>query len=105
MVSVRRKAGAILQRTSKQWRVYAQDKCYPCTYHKGKQICGAEVWLHSFLISVLYGSQWSISSPGRFTPGKEPWYPQHSRLCGYQIRSGAESIRKVKPKQKGLKLN
>jgi hypothetical protein len=54
---------------------------------------------------VLYGSQWSISSPGRFTPGKEPRYPLHSRLRGYQIRSEAESIREVKPKQKGLKLN
>jgi hypothetical protein len=57
------------------------------------------------ILSVLYGSQWSISSPGRFTPGKEPRYPLHSRLRGYQIRSAAESIRRVKPKQKGLKLN
>jgi len=34
---------------------------------------GAEVYIHSFLISVLDGGEWSASRPGRFAlpPGKE----------------------------------
>jgi len=28
-----------------------------------------DVWIHAFLISVLDGGEWSVSRPGRFTPG------------------------------------
>jgi hypothetical protein len=33
--------------------------------------------------------EWSISRPGRFTPGKEPLYPFNRRLRGPQSRSGS----------------
>jgi len=35
-------------------------------------IGGAEVWLHSFLTSALYGGELLPSSPGRFTRGENP---------------------------------
>jgi hypothetical protein len=30
---------------------------------------GADVWTHVFLTLALYGDEWSLSRPGRFTPG------------------------------------
>jgi hypothetical protein len=31
---------------------------------------GVDVYIHMFLISALVGGEWSISRPGRFTPGE-----------------------------------
>ena len=31
---------------------------------------GVDVWIHSFLTSVLYGDCWSAARPFRFTLGK-----------------------------------
>jgi len=33
---------------------------------------GVQVYLDAFLISTLYGGEWSASRPGRFTSGI-PW--------------------------------
>ena len=33
---------------------------------------GAEVYLHSFLTSAMYGGEWLPSPPGRFTRGENP---------------------------------
>ena len=35
-----------------------------------RYVRGVEVYLHSFLTSVMYGAKWSTSRPGRFTPWK-----------------------------------
>jgi hypothetical protein len=48
---------------SKAVPVYAMKACR-----------GAEVHLHSFLLSVLDAGNWSTSRSGRFTFGKEPRY-------------------------------
>jgi hypothetical protein len=52
------------------------------------RIGGLDLYLHSFLISALEGSEWSASRPGSFTPGEIPRYPLDKRLDGLQIRSG-----------------
>jgi hypothetical protein len=31
---------------------------------------GVDVWIHIFLTSALAGGEWSVSRPGRFTPGE-----------------------------------
>ena len=49
---------------------------------------GAGVQLHSFLISALYGVEWSTSHPGRFIPRKELLYPLIGRFVGPRSRSG-----------------
>jgi hypothetical protein len=36
---------------------------------------GVEVWLHTFLTSVLYGGEWSTSCPDRFTRRKRAPVP------------------------------
>jgi hypothetical protein len=41
-----------------------------------------------FLTSALDGGEWSASLPGRFHPGKSPWYPLDRRLGGPHSRSG-----------------
>jgi hypothetical protein len=38
---------------------------------------------------------WSTPCPGRFTPGKETWYPLYRRLGGPQDWSGR--VRKISP--------
>jgi hypothetical protein len=40
-----------------------------------------------FLTSALAGGEWSASRPGRFTPGKESWYPSIRGLSGPQNQS------------------
>jgi hypothetical protein len=40
------------------------------------------------LTFALDECQWSTSRPGRFTPGKESWYPLNRRRGGSQSRSG-----------------
>lgn len=47
----------------------------------------ADVWLHSFLISTLYGGKWLASRYGRFTT-KKIWLLLNSRLGGAQTRPG-----------------
>jgi len=45
--------------------------------------------MHLFLISALYGSEWSASRPGRYIPGEEtPYYPLDRKLSGLQSQSG-----------------
>lgn len=44
--------------------------------------------LHSLLNSALGGGEWSTSSPGHLTPGKEQRYPLKRRLGWRQSRSG-----------------
>jgi len=34
------------------------------------------------------GDEWLTSRPGRFNPGKGPWYPLYRRLGGPQSRCG-----------------
>lgn len=46
--------------------------------------------LLSFLTSAVDGGVWSISSPGRFTPEKEPLYP-----CPYKIKCGSTDPRNI----------
>jgi len=43
---------------------------FPCPCYEGMQ-GGIQVWLLSFIISVLDGGEWSTSRPGRFIHGKE----------------------------------
>jgi hypothetical protein len=38
-------------------------------HHATKMYGVVEAWFHSFLISALGGGEWSVSRPGRFTPG------------------------------------
>jgi hypothetical protein len=40
------------------------------------------------LTSALYGSEWSMPRPGRFTPGKKTRHPLYGRLGEPQGRSG-----------------
>jgi hypothetical protein len=35
------------------------------------------------------GDEWSASNPGRFIPGKEPWFPLDRRVGGPQGQSGS----------------
>jgi hypothetical protein len=44
-------------------------------HHATKAYWGVEVSLHAFLTSALDGGEWSVSRPGRFTPGKELLVP------------------------------
>jgi hypothetical protein len=53
-----------------------------------KTYWGVDVQLHSFLTSKLDGVEWSVSRPGRLTPGKEPLVPLDRRLDGPHSRSG-----------------
>jgi hypothetical protein len=45
--------------------------------------------------SALDGGSWSTPRPGRFTPGKETWYPLRRRLGEPRGRSGR--VRKISP--------
>jgi hypothetical protein len=48
-----------------------------------------EVQLHAFLTSALYGGEWLVSRPGRFTPFERvPGTHWIGRLVGPQSRSG-----------------
>jgi hypothetical protein len=47
------------------------------------------------LTSALDGGGWLTPRPGRFTPGKETWYPFYRRLGGPQCRFGR--ARKISP--------
>ena len=47
------------------------------------------------LPSALDAGGWSMPRPGRFTPGKETWYPLYRRLGGPQGRSGR--VQKISP--------
>jgi hypothetical protein len=49
--------------------------------HAMKNYRGSGGNLLSFLISAADGGAWSFSSPGGFTPGKEPLYS-----CPYKIK-------------------
>jgi hypothetical protein len=57
---------------------------------------GVDVYIHVFFTSALVGGEWSVSRPGRFTPGKRaPRYPLESRLGGPQDRSGRHVEEKI----------
>jgi hypothetical protein len=63
--------------------------CFSLTEHHA--IKAYWEWRHSSthsLTSALDGSEWSASSPGRFTPTEPPRYPLDRRLGGPQSRSG-----------------
>ena len=51
----------------------------------------------SFSTSVLGGSEWSASQPGRFIPSKEPQYPLSRRLNGSQSQSENFFRKEVSP--------
>ena len=63
-----------------------------CPRHAGR---GAEVYVHSFLTSVLDEGEWSTSRPGRFTPGDvmdpraclEVLGPKKKSLASAEIRT------------------
>jgi hypothetical protein len=39
--------------------------------HYAMNVCGGmEVYIHVFLTLALVGGEWSVSRPGRFTPGE-----------------------------------
>jgi hypothetical protein len=51
---------------------------------------GVDVYIHIFLTSALGGCEWSISRPGRFTPGTQ-W------IGGWvDLRAGLEDLEKRK---------
>jgi hypothetical protein len=50
-----------------------------------------DVQIHIFLISALFGGEWSASRPGRFTPR----YPLDRRLGGPQSWSGHRGEEKI----------
>jgi len=50
---------------------------------------GVEVWLHAFLTSALYGSEWPVSCSSHFTPRKEPPAP-----IGWRLRVGLDAVAK-----------
>jgi hypothetical protein len=53
-------------------------------------------WIHIFLTSELAGAEWSVSRPGRFTPGEgSPRYPLDRRLGEPQSRSGRSEEEKI----------
>jgi hypothetical protein len=56
---------------------------------------GVEVWLYSFVTTVLEGSGRSPPYPDRLHPGKETRYPLYRMLGGPQGRSGR--VRKISP--------
>jgi len=37
-----------------------------------RHVVGVEVWLLSFLTSAIYGGEWLVLRPGRFTHEKNP---------------------------------
>jgi hypothetical protein len=47
---------------------------------KGKDVWGSGGKGQPFLTSSLDGGEWSVSRPGRFTPGKDPPVP-----IGYKV--------------------
>jgi len=71
----------------KVFPVFNQAPCYEdislclIKLHAVKKYCRVEVWLHTFLTLVLYGGEWLVSRPGRFTP---------ERMGGPQSRFGRD---------------
>jgi hypothetical protein len=63
-----------------------------------KAYWGAEVWIHAFLTSALDGGEWTVSRPGRFTPGNEPLvpYPPYGPQS-WSGRGGEEKIPSLPP--------
>jgi len=50
----------------------------------GEKACGGnEVYLYSFLTSVLGGFEQLASSPGHFNPMEKLWYPLIATLVAY----------------------
>jgi hypothetical protein len=56
---------------------------------------GVDVYIHTFLTSVLDGGEWSASRPGRYTPGESPGCPLDKRLGGPQSRTGRRGVEKI----------
>jgi hypothetical protein len=54
----------------------------------------AEVWIHIFFILPLDGSEWSVSSPSWFTPGKEPLLPTR-----HEVGQASEPVCTICPSQ------
>jgi len=55
---------------------------------------GVEVWLHSLFTLALDGSEWSTSSPGRFSSVKELQCPFNRKLGDSQCQFGHFEERK-----------
>jgi hypothetical protein len=51
-----------------------------------RNIEGMDVYLHTFLTSVLDGGEWSASHWPLYYWGKSPWYPMDRRLGGPQMQ-------------------
>jgi len=60
-----------------------------------RPIGGVEVWLYSFMPTVIEGGEGSASRPGRSLPPGKTRYPLYRRLGGPQGRSG--QVRKISP--------
>ena len=58
-----------------------ESNVHAVAYYKRKE---AEVYIYSFFnLGTIWGG-WSTPHPGRFTRGKETWYPMYMRLGGPQ---------------------
>jgi hypothetical protein len=56
---------------------------------------GLDVYIHVFLISAVVGGKWSVSRPGRFTPGDK--FPDAHRKRGWVgPKTGLDDVGKRK---------
>jgi hypothetical protein len=56
---------------------------------------GVDVWTNVFLTSALVWSEWSVSRPGRFTPGERATVT-HRIGCWVCPRAGLDDMEKLK---------
>jgi len=69
-----------------------EDKLHATVDHQVPRV-GVLVYLNSYFILGAICDKLSAPRPGRFTHGKQSWYPSYMRLCGPQSRSGRVRIR------------
>jgi hypothetical protein len=60
-----------------------------------KEYGGVDVEIHIFLTSALIGGEWSVSHPGRFTPGKDYPVQLYGKLVGPQSLCGRRGEEKI----------
>jgi len=58
-----------------------ESKVHAVVYYKHKE---AELYIYSFFNPGVIRDGYSTPHPGRFTRGKETWYPMYMRLGGPQ---------------------
>jgi hypothetical protein len=58
---------------------------------------GVKVYLHTFLTSSLDGGEWSVSRPGRFTPGETATRYSLGRSQSRYGRNGEEKNSRLLP--------